>query len=137
MASDPEGRLGLGAAVRCSVIDCLARQEEPIPLAAIQEQTGLPDRTAARIAEDVVALRLARRFKDGGRWFFEKTEIAHAYWASEALPETSEGVQRDDIVQDGIVQDAEPVCLVCDLRPVVGGPCALRCVECQEKAAAA
>jgi hypothetical protein len=80
-------------AVRCSVIDCLARQDEPIPLATIQEETGLPDRTAARIAEDVVALKLARRFKDGGRWFYKKTQIAHAYWASEALPETSEGVQ--------------------------------------------
>ncbi len=42
-------------AVRCSVIDCLARQDEPIPLATIQEETGLPERTAARVAEDVVA----------------------------------------------------------------------------------
>ncbi len=84
-------------AVRCSVIDCLARQDEPIPLATIQEETGLPERTAARVAEDVVAPRLARRFKDGGRWFFEQTEIAHEYWTSEALPETSEGVQREPL----------------------------------------
>jgi Protein of unknown function (DUF3631) len=31
---------------------------------------------------------------------------------------------------------ADVLCLVCELRPVVGGPCSLRCAECREKAAA-
>jgi hypothetical protein len=80
-------------AVRCAVLDCLSQHSEPIPLATIQEETGLPERTAARVAEDVAVLKLARRFKDGGRWYFEQSAIAHEYWVSEALPETSEGVQ--------------------------------------------
>jgi hypothetical protein len=29
----------------------------------------------------------------------------------------------------------EALCLVCELRPVVGGPCSLRCAECRESAA--
>jgi hypothetical protein len=80
-------------AVRCAVLDCLSQHSEPIPLATIQEETGLPERTAARVAEDVAVLKLARRFKDGGRWYFEQSAIAHEYWVSEALPETSEGAQ--------------------------------------------
>lgn len=80
-------------AVRCVVLDCLSRHDEPIPLATIQEETGLPDRTAARIAEDIAVLKLARRFKDGGRWHFEQSAIAREYRDSEALPETSEGAQ--------------------------------------------
>jgi hypothetical protein len=80
-------------AVRCAVLDCLSRHSEPISLATIQEETGLPERTAARVAEDVAVLKLARRFKDGGRWQFEQSEIAHEYRTSEALPETSEGVR--------------------------------------------
>jgi hypothetical protein len=31
---------------------------------------------------------------------------------------------------------AEALCLVCELRPVVGGTCSLRCAECREKSAA-
>ena len=80
-------------AVRCAVLDCLSRHGEPIPLATIQEETGLPERTAARVAEDIAVLKLARRFKDGGRWYFERSAIARDYWGSEALPETSEGMQ--------------------------------------------
>jgi hypothetical protein len=80
-------------AVRCAVIDCLSRHKEPVTLAAIQEETDLPERTVARVAEDVAVLKLARRFKDRGRWHFEQSAIAHDYWTSERLPETSEGVQ--------------------------------------------
>jgi hypothetical protein len=80
-------------AVRCSVLDVLARHKEPITLAMIQEETNLPERTIARVAEDIAVLELARRFKEGGRWQYEGSQIAHDYWDSEALPETSEGVQ--------------------------------------------
>jgi hypothetical protein len=31
---------------------------------------------------------------------------------------------------------AHLLCLICDRRPVVGGPCSLRCAECREKSAA-
>jgi hypothetical protein len=31
---------------------------------------------------------------------------------------------------------AEALCLICELRPVAGGPCSLRCAECRKKAAA-
>jgi hypothetical protein len=31
---------------------------------------------------------------------------------------------------------AEVLCLICEVRPVAGGPCSLRCAECREKAAA-
>jgi hypothetical protein len=31
---------------------------------------------------------------------------------------------------------AEPICVICDLRPIAGGPCSLRCAECQERSAA-
>ncbi len=78
-------------AVRCSVLDVLAHHNEPITLATIQEETNLPERTIARVAEDLAVLKLARRFKDGGRWHYEGSRIAHEYWASELLPETSEG----------------------------------------------
>jgi hypothetical protein len=37
-------------AVRCAVIDSLARQKEPIPLATLEEETGLPDKTVRRVA---------------------------------------------------------------------------------------
>ena len=37
----------------------------------------MPDRTAARVAEDVAVLKLARRFKDAGRWHFQQSPIAH------------------------------------------------------------
>lgn len=80
-------------AVRCAVIDCLARKEEPTTQAEIQEDTALPEKTVSRIVEDLVSLRLARRSKDGGRWHIEQSPIARDYWTSEAPPETSEGVQ--------------------------------------------
>jgi hypothetical protein len=80
-------------AVRCAVIDCLSKQSAPVTLATIQEETSLPERTAARVAEDIAVLRLARRFKESGRWYFEQSEIAHEYWHAERLPETSEGAR--------------------------------------------
>jgi len=71
-------------AVRCAVLDCVSRHEgRPIDLATIQEETNLPERTAARVAEDVAVLKLVRRFKDGGRWHFAQSEIVGEYWASE------------------------------------------------------
>jgi hypothetical protein len=80
-------------AVRCAVLDCISRHDEPITLATVQEETSLPERTAARVAEDVAVLKLVRRFKDGGRWHFEQSAIAREYWVSEALPEVSECAQ--------------------------------------------
>jgi hypothetical protein len=67
-------------AVRCTVIDCLARQAEPVPYSTIEEQTGLPGNTVARAAEDLVALELAKRTKDAGKWFIEQSKIAADYW---------------------------------------------------------
>jgi hypothetical protein len=84
-------------AVRCAVIDSLARKSEPIPLAVLEEETGLPDKTVRRVAEDVVALKLARRFKDSGKWYFEQTAIAGDYWDSESFPEASEGEQSETV----------------------------------------
>jgi hypothetical protein len=80
-------------AVRCAVIDCLAQQEKPVPLAFVEERTGLPSKTVQRVVEDVVALKLAKRTKESNKWFVEQSGIAHEYWTSERLPETSEGVQ--------------------------------------------
>jgi hypothetical protein len=80
-------------AVRCAVIDCLARHEQPITLAEIQEDTGLPEKTIGRIVEDVVSLRLAKRQKDAGKWYVGQSAIARDYWSSETPPETSEGRQ--------------------------------------------
>lgn len=81
-------------AVRCAVIETLSRLGEPVPLSRIEEETGLPDKTVRRVVEDVVALKLARRTKDSGKWYVEQSVIAHEYWGSERLPETSEGVQQ-------------------------------------------
>ena len=50
-------------AVRCSVLDCLGRQVAPVPYSVLQEETGLPENTCKRIAEDLVVLGLARRTK--------------------------------------------------------------------------
>jgi hypothetical protein len=83
-------------AVRCAVIDCLARQPEPVPHALIEEETGLPDKTVRRVVEDVVALRLARRVKQNGKWYVEQSAIAHDYWAGERFPETSDPPQNTD-----------------------------------------
>ena len=94
-------------AVRCAVIDCLSRQSEAVSLATIQEETGLPERTIARVAEDIAVLKLARRFKESGRWHFEQSSIAHEYWTSERLPETSEGayVERLPETSEGCAGD--------------------------------
>jgi hypothetical protein len=78
-------------AVRCSVLESVAKGSEPISLATIQEEAGLPERTTRRIAEDLVALRLLRRFKEANHWRYEQTELARDYWAFEQRPETSEG----------------------------------------------
>jgi DNA-binding IclR family transcriptional regulator len=102
-------------AVRCAVIDSLARQSESIPLAILEEETGLPDKTVRRVAEDVVALKLARRFKDSGKWYFEQTAIAGDYWASESFPEVSEGGQNGPEVQKRR-SSASRFCPECD-RP--------------------
>jgi hypothetical protein len=80
-------------AVRCGVIDCLAGQSEAVPLSTLEEGTGLPTNTVRKVAEDVVALKLARRFKESGKWFYEQSQIARDYRLSERLPETSEGAQ--------------------------------------------
>lgn len=80
-------------AVRCSVIHCLSQHTEPIPLATIQEETGLPDRTVARVAEDIAVLKLARRFKESGKWLFEEAELTRTYWHEDRLPETSDPLQ--------------------------------------------
>lgn len=80
-------------AVRCAVINVLREAGQPLPYSDLEEATGLPDRTTRRVVEDLVALRLARRAKDGQKWFVEQSATAHDYWVSELSPETSEGVQ--------------------------------------------
>jgi hypothetical protein len=97
-------------AVRCAVIDFLAHQTEPVTFSVIEEETGLPDKTVRRIIEDVVALRLARRTKDAGKWYVEQSPIARDYWASERLPETSEGVRQEALPEtsEGVRQEALP-----------------------------
>jgi hypothetical protein len=87
-------------AVRCSVIDSLSRQDDLVLLSMIAEETGLPDKTVRRVVEDVVALRLARRVKDAGKWYIAQSAIAHKYWTSEALPETSEGAENGRPAED-------------------------------------
>jgi hypothetical protein len=86
-------------AVRCAVLAHLAEQTEPVPIASIEEHTGLPKRTVARVVEDLVALKLATRRKDAGKWLVEQSAIAHDYWAGERLPETSEGVRDADEIE--------------------------------------
>jgi hypothetical protein len=99
-------------AVRCAVIDCLSHRDEPVTLAQIQEETDLPERTVARVAEDVAVLKLARRFKDAGKWHYEQSRIAHEYWVSDALPETSEGVE-PPAVEEVVPLRERPFCREC------------------------
>jgi hypothetical protein len=79
-------------AVRTTLAKSLRHAQEPLTLAQIQEVTGLPDKTVARAAEDLVALKLATRTKVAGKWHLSQTQIALDYWISEHAPETSEGV---------------------------------------------
>jgi hypothetical protein len=81
-------------AVRCAILDCLSKQPGAVPLSVIQEETGLPERTAARVVEDVVVLGLAKREKDAGKWLIRQSDITHEYWKDDRLPETSEGSHR-------------------------------------------
>jgi hypothetical protein len=78
-------------AVRCTVLDCLARQAEPVPYATIEEETGLPSKVVERAAQDLIALRVATRTKESGRWNVRLSSIAHDYFDGERSPETSEG----------------------------------------------
>jgi hypothetical protein len=81
-------------AVRCAVIECLARRgEAPATIADLQEETGLPQKTIERVVEDVVSLRLARREKVAGKWHVTPSRIAREYWAGERSPEKSGGSQ--------------------------------------------
>jgi DNA-binding IclR family transcriptional regulator len=75
------------------VIDCLKRSTEPIPLASLEQETGLPDKTVRRVVEDRVALELVERTKDAGKWYVQESAIAHEYWESERFPETSDPPQ--------------------------------------------
>jgi hypothetical protein len=78
-------------AVRCSVLAVLAEQTEPVLISTLEERTGLPRNTVARVVEDLVALKLAGRHKNAGKWLVEQSAIAHDYWSRERLPDTSEG----------------------------------------------
>jgi hypothetical protein len=91
-------------AVRCAVVAVLARNTEPSTYAAIEEETGLPDKTVRRVVEDLVALKLARRVKDAGKWYVEQSPLAHEYWDLEALPETSEGAEGEPTPRTSIVR---------------------------------
>jgi hypothetical protein len=79
-------------AVRCTVLDCLAREAQPISYATIEENTGLPSKVVERAAQDLIAPRVAKRTKDGGRWYVQLSDIARDYFSGERSPETSEGV---------------------------------------------
>jgi hypothetical protein len=80
-------------AVRTTLAKSLRHAHEPLTLAQVQEATGLPEKTVARAAEDLVALKLAARTKVAGRWHLSQTQIALDYWTSERSPETSEGTE--------------------------------------------
>jgi DNA-binding IclR family transcriptional regulator len=82
-------------AVRCTVLDFLARAGEPVTHATIAEATDLPQSTASRVSEDLTLLRLAKRRKEGGTWHVTPSEIALRYWGSERPPATSEGAQSE------------------------------------------
>jgi hypothetical protein len=79
--------------VRRAVIDVLSRQTEPVAHAVIEEESGLPNKVVGRAVEDLVALELARRQKDSGKWYVQQTAIARDYWDCEAFPGASEGEQ--------------------------------------------
>jgi DNA-binding IclR family transcriptional regulator len=75
------------------VLECLGQQAEPIPYATIEEETELPGTTVRRVAEDLVALKLATRAKDSGNWRIQEGRASRDYRCSERSPETSEGAR--------------------------------------------
>jgi hypothetical protein len=79
-------------AVRCTVLDFLARVGVPATHATIAEATDLPPSTVGRVSEDLALLQLVRRHKDGNAWHVTPSPIALRYWDSELSPATSEGV---------------------------------------------
>ncbi|HST24417.1 MAG TPA: hypothetical protein VLJ76_00345, partial [Gaiellaceae bacterium] len=70
-------------AVRHAVIKQLAQADEPLVMAEIEQATGLPQKTTQRVVEDLVALKLAAREKDAGKWRVSQSEIASGYWGGE------------------------------------------------------
>lgn len=78
-------------AVRCAVLECIGRHDEPMPYAAIQEEIGLPEQTVRRVAEDLAALKLVVRTKESGKWHVSEGTATREYRLGERSPETSEG----------------------------------------------
>jgi len=95
-------------AVRCAVLDCLARRgDQLVTLADLQEETGLPGKTVERVVEDVVSLRLATREKVSGKWQVGSSRLARDYWAEERSPEMSDP-PHEVLGDDEIGRLAEP-----------------------------
>jgi hypothetical protein len=72
-------------AARYQVIALLAHDGGTVTTTTLQEQTGLPATTINRVVEDLVALDLIDRRKEGNRWEIRQSAEAAAYW--DAQPE--------------------------------------------------
>jgi hypothetical protein len=70
-------------AARYQVIGLLAHDGGVVTNAVLQEETGLPATTINRVVEDLVALGLVDRWKEGNRWELRQSPEAAAYWAAE------------------------------------------------------
>lgn len=70
-------------AARYQVIGLLAHDGGTVTNQTLQEQTGLPATTIVRVVEDLVALGMIDRWKDGNRWMIRQSAEAAAYWNDE------------------------------------------------------
>jgi hypothetical protein len=77
-------------AVRCQLIELLARHQDELTTAQLQEGTDLPDSTLRRTVEDLVALGLVTRRKDNNRWLVKQGDLLADYWTSERDAEEAE-----------------------------------------------
>ena len=80
LAARSQNGLGLGPGRALRRPQLLSRHDDAIQPATIQEETGLPERTAARVAEDVAVLMLATHRKEKNVWVVSQSEIAQKYW---------------------------------------------------------
>lgn len=124
---------------RRAVMRLLLAKEGVVSTADVQEALRCSAPTGRAILETLEKLGIGEFVNPGPpaagtltldeplRWLLEPIE-------SELTPCAS-GIEKKPTpcASEGL---AEALCLICELRPVVGGPCSLRCAECREKAAA-
>jgi hypothetical protein len=124
---------------RRAVMRLLLAKEGVVSTADVQEALRCSAPTGRAILETLEKLGIGEFVNPGPpaagtltldeplRWLLEPIESKLTPCASriekKPTPCASEGL-------------AEVLCLICELRPVVGGPCSLRCAECRKKAAA-